>query len=167
VGYDAGVLPALATALAGLGLTIASTFAPSLGLSLHQQRIGFAFGVLLIFIGGLLLLLHRRRNAKDEPDRRTPLEKWLQEHIDKAGAIERQRKIRGEDWYLGAMSEWDFENAQGMLKLAPDLVDGYRENPKSDKPDGFHPPHDMAEQERYYGQRLSWLRDTLKGLHAP
>ncbi len=42
---------AIGTGLAGVGVTIISTFAPSLGLSLHQQRIGFAIGVLLMLAG--------------------------------------------------------------------------------------------------------------------
>ncbi len=46
--------PAIGTALTGLGVTIASTFAPSLGLTLHQQRVGFAFGVALMLAGAVL-----------------------------------------------------------------------------------------------------------------
>lgn len=45
---------AIGPGLLGLGITIASTFAPSLGLSVHAQKIGFGFGVALLFIGALL-----------------------------------------------------------------------------------------------------------------
>lgn len=40
--------PAIGAASAGVGLTFASTFAHSLGLSLTEERIGFCVGILLI-----------------------------------------------------------------------------------------------------------------------
>jgi hypothetical protein len=50
--------------IAGFGVTIASTFVPSLGLSVHQKRIGFAIGVALILVGVVLLIRWRgRRDA--------------------------------------------------------------------------------------------------------
>lgn len=55
------MLRVAAAALSGIGVTTASTFAGSLGLSLTQQRIGFVIGVVLIMIAGGLLLLHLRR----------------------------------------------------------------------------------------------------------
>jgi hypothetical protein len=52
---------AIGTALVGLGLTIASTFAPALGLSQHSQRIGFAAGIALIVAGAVLFVSHRKK----------------------------------------------------------------------------------------------------------
>jgi hypothetical protein len=64
------VLKALGTALVGLGITISSTFAPSLGLSTHAQRIGFVVGVLLASVGGIVFL-HEWRAASSEAGRDT------------------------------------------------------------------------------------------------
>lgn len=50
----------IATASLGGGVTLASTFADSLGLSVHQQRIGFAIGVILM-LGSLVFFLYERR----------------------------------------------------------------------------------------------------------
>jgi hypothetical protein len=50
---------ALAASCLGGGVTLASTFAPALGLSFHQQRIGFAVGIFLMLIGGALYLYQR------------------------------------------------------------------------------------------------------------
>jgi hypothetical protein len=53
---------AIPAGVAGTGMTLASTFASALGLSVHQQRIGFAFGVFLIALGlGLYFYQHRNR----------------------------------------------------------------------------------------------------------
>jgi hypothetical protein len=49
-------------------MTVASSFAQSLGLSVHQQRIGFAIGVFLMLFGAALFLrgcLRERRAARD------------------------------------------------------------------------------------------------------
>jgi hypothetical protein len=51
---------AIAAGITGLGVTIASTFAPSLGLSIHAQRIGFALGLGLMLLGALAYLRARR-----------------------------------------------------------------------------------------------------------
>jgi hypothetical protein len=58
----------IATAALGLGFTIASTFAGSLGLSVHQQRIGFAVGVVLIVLGGVLYLRRGGSKGPVEPE---------------------------------------------------------------------------------------------------
>lgn len=55
------MLRAVGTGLLGAGVTLASTFAASLGLSLQQQRIGFAIGVVLILIGVALFFSGRRQ----------------------------------------------------------------------------------------------------------
>lgn len=51
---------AIATALTGLGLTIASSFASSLGLSVREQRVAFAFGIFLMVCGVTLFFYQRR-----------------------------------------------------------------------------------------------------------
>lgn len=58
----------IATAALGLGVTLASTFASSLGLSVHQQRIGFAVGIVLIAIGAAFYLRRPGDRAQAEPD---------------------------------------------------------------------------------------------------
>jgi hypothetical protein len=57
------MLRGISTALAGLGVTFASTFTSSLGLSVHQERIAFAAGIALTLVGiGLFLWdWHRKR----------------------------------------------------------------------------------------------------------
>lgn len=56
------MLRAASTAIVGVGVTLASTFAPSLGLSVHQQRVGFAIGVILIVAGAVTFAMSKRRN---------------------------------------------------------------------------------------------------------
>lgn len=56
------MLRSLGTGSVGLGVTVASTFAPALGLSLTQQRIGFACGVALIILGAIFFYLDRKRS---------------------------------------------------------------------------------------------------------
>jgi hypothetical protein len=58
----------IATAALGLGFTIASTFAGSLGLSVHQQRIGFAVGVVLIVLGAILYFRRGGSQGPIEPE---------------------------------------------------------------------------------------------------
>lgn len=45
---------AVATGTAGVGMTIASTFAGSLGLSMQMQRYGFVLGVVLVLVAAAL-----------------------------------------------------------------------------------------------------------------
>jgi hypothetical protein len=49
-------------------VTLASTFASSLGLSLEQQRIGFAVGVLIMVVGATLFVRGRTVRAKRHSD---------------------------------------------------------------------------------------------------
>jgi hypothetical protein len=49
----------------GGGVTLASTFAPALGLSVHQQRIGFAVGVLLMLLGVVLYLRQQKSKGSN------------------------------------------------------------------------------------------------------
>jgi hypothetical protein len=58
----------IATAALGLGVTLASTFAGLLGLSVHQQRIGFVVGIVLIIIGATFYLHRPGDRAQAEPD---------------------------------------------------------------------------------------------------
>jgi|GEM_PF-2858232 len=60
------MLRAIGPTTAGVGMSIASTFAPSLGLSLQQQRIGFVFGVTLIVVGVVLFVQARGRRRPPE-----------------------------------------------------------------------------------------------------
>ncbi len=54
---------AISTGVVGAGVTLVSTFAQSLGLSITQQRLGFLLGVTLICIGAILF--YRRGRQKD------------------------------------------------------------------------------------------------------
>jgi hypothetical protein len=102
------MLRALGTGLAGLGVTIASTFAGSLGLSLHQQRIMFVVGVAVMLLGGFLLWRDRRsarhraaepsdgQRQTGRPDQATPPEhrQLLRDLLHGAvGAIEQNRQF--------------------------------------------------------------------------
>lgn len=77
---------AVGTAFVGLGVTIASTFASSWGLSIHQQRIAFAAGVLLMIVGGLLYA----RGGKTSTDAGPSLEVHLRLKLDEAKALAHQ-----------------------------------------------------------------------------
>ncbi len=103
----------------------------------------------------------------------TSLERWFQGRIAQADALARQRGVRGDDWYFAAMNDWDFTNLKRLAfddgdqaALAPDLAPGYRDDPRTGQPDGSYPPHDTAEQDRYYGQRKAWLDETFRALRA-
>jgi hypothetical protein len=65
------MLRAGATALVGLGVTLASTFASSLGLSLAQQRFALFAGILMMLVGavGFLLSFDRVRAYIPRPKR--------------------------------------------------------------------------------------------------
>lgn len=58
---------AAAAGVGGFGVTIASTFAPSLGLTVHQQRIGFVVGVALIVLAAVLLVAQARKPPPSDP----------------------------------------------------------------------------------------------------
>ena len=60
------VRAAVVSGITGAGVTLASTFASSLGLSLHQQRIGFALGVALILLG-VALFFRQKRTPQPSP----------------------------------------------------------------------------------------------------
>ncbi len=96
----------------------------------------------------------------------TPLEDWLRERIDEANALARQRPVRGDAWYLDAMSAWDTANIQQMAldepAVAPDLFDAYRRHERTGLVDGIPPPHGPSDYEDYYARRLGWLEETLE-----
>jgi hypothetical protein len=117
----------------------------------------------------LAIYWYIREGKESEQEPLTPLEKWLQERIQAASTIERQRLVRGDKWYLRRMEQWDAKNAFELMvgpSRAPELVDSYRAANAShlDQVDGVGPPHDLREHERYYRRRLDWLERTFKGL---
>jgi hypothetical protein len=101
------------------------------------------------------------------------LERWIVSRLSEADMIARQRDVRADAWYFNEMGDWDTANCNRLAfgddshaPLAPDLIDSYRRDPRTGQTDGIYPPHDAAEQDRYYEQRKTWLRDTLDGLRA-
>ena len=102
----------------------------------------------------------------------TPLEEWLQERLAVAATSDRQRAVRGDQWYLNSLQEWDsknaFEMAFGDETRAPELVDRYREDPRHPgRTDGTEPPHTDAEREAYFDRRRAWLKKTFSELRTP
>lgn len=120
------------------------------------------------------LKLHRdqirqlRKQVERSAQPPTPLEEWLRARIDEAGAVARQRAVRGDTWYFDAMSMWDTANLQQMAlddpPVAPDLVDAYRRDEQTGLVDGIPPPHSARDYEAYYARRLEWLEQTLERL---
>jgi hypothetical protein len=101
------------------------------------------------------------------------LEIWLADRVAKAELLSGQRSARSDDWYFEEIGEWDTENISqmhdGPSPVAPDLVISYREDPRTGRPDGLAVSDDrrslvVGERERYYGQRLAWMRATLNKL---
>jgi hypothetical protein len=103
----------------------------------------------------------------------SPLERWLNARLAAADILARQRAARGDRWYFDAMSDWDTTNVKRMAfgegardALAPELVEGYREEPRTGQADGIYPPQDAAEYDRYYEQRKAWIRATIEALRT-
>lgn len=132
------------------------------------------------FIGGLaalvvLLVLGEGafRVWAEAEDRAAPtvgasrLERWLQERIDAAAAIARERRVHDDWWFIRTTGDWDTANVSQMAlgdePVAPDLVDSYRRDPVTGQI-GVPPPHGVGEYERHFEQRLAWLTRTLDGL---
>lgn len=107
---------------------------------------------------------------------------WVRERIEVAKTYARNRRTMGDSWYFRKMNEWDFENFEKLaaMKSSPALA-GYQENPKTGEEDGIYPPtggdwlsdglseaerrrHYITEHERYYAQRLAWLKTTFRRL---
>lgn len=89
------MLRAISTVCTGLGVTLASTFAASLGLSVHQERIGFAVGIALILVGCILFVRSWKTSA--------PLSATTEQHRRQA-FIEDLARIDSEK---RASDEWD------------------------------------------------------------
>jgi len=111
--------------------------------------------------------------AEVEAQEASPLERWIVSRLSEADTIARQRDVRGDAWYFREIGDWDTANCNRLAfgdeshpPLAPDLIDSYRRDPRTSQTDGIYPPHDTAEQDRYYEQRKTWLRETLDGLRA-
>ena len=84
------------------------------------------------------------------------LEAWLEDRIAAHADLARQRAVRGDRWFLGALHSWDVRNTHELLtKVAPELVSGYRGDPPG------HPP---GQETKYYDRQVDWLRRTLKCL---
>jgi hypothetical protein len=103
----------------------------------------------------------------------SPLEEWLEGRIADARQIQSQRGARSDEWFYEQMNAWDFENVSRMHDgpdaIAPDLVDRYREDPRTGRPDGLKVDSDgrfivQGERDRYYGQRIGWMHATLGSL---
>ncbi len=157
----AAILVGIVAIVGGYGLTVLHTDHPPW----QDIWVDVAVGMLLLAAGLVIPSLLLRRPAPP-PAPLTPLETWLQARIDAAEEIKRQRPTRGEAWYRSSMGEWDVENCnqlyEGDEPVAPDLLDNYRCSPKTGLVDGPGPPHDTAEYDRYYGERLSWCRHAFR-----
>jgi hypothetical protein len=99
-----------------------------------------------------------------------PFEAWLQQRIDAAALIRRERRVHDDTWFIGATGDWDTTNVTEMglgdQPLAPDLVDSYRRRDPETNVPGIPPPYGVAEHERQFEQGVAWLRDTLDGLQG-
>jgi hypothetical protein len=159
------------TGVAGGVLALAGV---TLGVASAKQSVLADAGIAIAVFGALILawavrVYFVRRRA----GQLTPLEEWLQERIAAAATLARQRGRRGNDWYFAEMNTWDTANVnrllfgeEGQTALAPDLVDSYREDPRTGHADGIYPPHDAVDQDRYYEQRKAWLESTFGELRA-
>lgn len=101
------------------------------------------------------------------------LEEWLEARISEVEQIQSQRGTRSDGWYYEQMDAWDFENVSRMHEgpdaIAPDLIERYREDPRTGRPDGLKVASngrsiDDSERDRYYGQRVGWMHATLNSL---
>lgn len=83
-----------------------------------------------------------------------PLDEWLQERIDAAEALARQRHVCSDRWFFKAMAQWHTENGWDLLtKVAHDRADDYRAN--SREPEQVDP--------RLLNRRLDDLQDVIRG----
>jgi hypothetical protein len=84
-----------------------------------------------------------------------PLEEWLQERIDAAETLARQRQVRSDRSFFKAMARWHTENGWDLLmKIAPDLADDHRANPC--EPEQVDP--------RLLNRKLDALHDIVRGI---
>ena len=161
----AAVVVAVGLGVGGYGLSVVSHYRHQ-GDDIYLD-VGVALLAITLGIVARSLWLRRPVSATPAPSR---LESWLQGRIQAAAEIARQRVPRGEDWYRKQMGEWDVDNCMEMHEgedpVAPELVDNYRRSPTTGLVDGPGPPHDAAEYDRYYGERLAWCRNALSASSA-
>jgi hypothetical protein len=131
------MVKSLATGLVGLGVTVASTFAPSLGLSLTQQRIGFVFGIALIALGAILFYLDREwSNLGDQ------LKLLIQDGIRLVAELSAppQPEVSNGIWSLEfgeAPQEW-WDKAEDFFNRSKRLLDGQHPALLPNFEDGFN-----------------------------
>ncbi len=104
------------------------------------------------------------------------VEAWFQTRIHAAKEFGHSRRALGDDWYFRKMGSWDIENFDALIEMKSNpVLSGYREDPRTGQPDGFRAPsRDLpeaeqrrqfaSEYERYYAQRLKWLKRTSRRL---
>lgn len=117
-------LGTISTGVAGIGLTVASTFASSLGLSLHQERIGFAIGIFLIFAAGVLFVVGLRAQKK----KLLPLLDRLRLKIDEAKALAKQMHEVAPGPTLEPARVWRGEVYELLRGEKPDWAQRFRES---------------------------------------
>jgi hypothetical protein len=131
-------------------------------------------------LAGMFRAIARRLDydvPEPEPDPESRLERWARERLAVADEIKRERRAapEGDDsYYRNAMEEWDIENVKQLCEgdepIRPDLAQSYRENPETgEKEPGPRVIEENGrrvvapgEWERYYAERIAWLRKTLK-----
>jgi uncharacterized protein YneR len=102
-------------------------------------------------------------------------EEWLQSRIEAAADLVRLTGEYGKRWYHEEMNTWDTENVEYLRREGGQAVINYREDPRTGCADGIYvPPVGLSEddasrffvneQDRYYSQRLTWLKKTLRQL---
>jgi hypothetical protein len=118
-------------------------------------------------------LFPRRARERRSLVQLSPLEIWLAERVARADEFQSQRTARSDGWFFEEMGKWDVENVSQMIDgpspVAPDLVVRYREDPRTGNTDGLAVATDGhslvdGERERYYGQRVAWMRAVLNKL---
>lgn len=115
-----------------------------------------------------------RRDGFSSPE--TRFEQWLGDRLRAADEIERERRVgpESDSYYRDAMGKWDIENMEQLEQLRPDLLWSYRENAQTGgkEPGARVTVEDgrrvvaPGEWERYYGERIAWLRRTLRDFSA-
>jgi hypothetical protein len=124
-------------------------------------------------LAGMFRAIARRLGCDvSELDPETRLEKWAHERLAAAAEIERERRVgpEGDPYYLEAMQKWDLENMDQLGEIRADLLPSYRENSRTgEKEPGPRVIEENdsrvvapGEWERYYSERIAWLRKALK-----
>ena len=119
-------LGAISTGLVGIGLTIASTFASSLGLSLRQEQICFAIGVFLALVGAVLFVINLRTQKKKSPALPLLDRLWLK--VDEAKALAKQMHDVAPGPTLTPARAWRGEICETLHVEKPDWARRFRES---------------------------------------